>query len=145
MLMHEVNILIYAHRVEPPEHAEYARWMVALAHGPEPFALAELVCSAFVRIVTNPRLFTPITERAMAVAFVENLRRRPNGRPLRPGPENWKIFVRLCEQSDARGKLIADAYHAALVIEHGCELATADADFARFPDLRWRHPLRPRG
>jgi predicted nucleic acid-binding protein len=41
----------------------------------------------------------------------------------------------------ARGKLVADAYHAALAIEHGCEFITADADFARFPRLRQRHPL----
>ncbi|MGB0679079.1 MAG: PIN domain-containing protein [Polyangiales bacterium] len=43
----------------------------------------------------------------------------------------------------ARGKLIADAYHAALAIEHGCEWATVDGDFARFPHLRWTHPLPP--
>jgi predicted nucleic acid-binding protein len=35
----------------------------------------------------------------------------------------------------------ADAYFAALAIEHGCEWITADRGFARFPGLRWRHPL----
>ena len=35
----------------------------------------------------------------------------------------------------------ADAYIAALAIEHGCELITTDSDFARFPGLPWRHPL----
>jgi predicted nucleic acid-binding protein len=37
--------------------------------------------------------------------------------------------------------LVTDAYLAALAIEHGCELITTDSDFARFQDLRWRHPL----
>ena len=41
------------------------------------------------------------------------------------------------------GKLLADAYHAATALEHGCEWYTFDGDFARFPDLRWRHPLAP--
>ena len=36
---------------------------------------------------------------------------------------------------------MSDAYHAALALEHGAELLTADRDFARFPGLRWRHPL----
>jgi PIN domain len=34
-----------------------------------------------------------------------------------------------------------DAYLAALAIEHGCEVITADRDFRGFPGLRWRHPL----
>ncbi len=42
---------------------------------------------------------------------------------------------------DARGNLVADAYHAALAIEHGVEWGTTDRDYARFPGLRWRHPL----
>jgi len=47
----------------------------------------------------------------------------------------------LCERATARGNLVADAYHAALAIEHGCEWLTLDRDFARFPDLSWRDPL----
>lgn len=141
--MPDVNVLIYAHRREPPEHEAYARWLVLLATSPEPFALSELVASAFVRIVTNPRAFSPPTDRATALRFMNNLRLRANCRSLRPGQRNWELFSSLCEQADARGKLIADAYHAALAIEHGCELVTNDVDFARFPALRWRHPLRP--
>lgn len=41
----------------------------------------------------------------------------------------------------AKGHLVADAYHAALVIESGSEWITTDRDFSRFPGLRWRHPL----
>jgi uncharacterized protein len=37
--------------------------------------------------------------------------------------------------------LVADAYHAALAIEHGCELVTVDGDFARFAGLRYPAPL----
>ena len=42
---------------------------------------------------------------------------------------------------EAKGNLVPGAYLAALAIEHGCELISADRDFARFPGLRWRHPL----
>ena len=36
---------------------------------------------------------------------------------------------------------MTDAYFAALAIESGSEWITAHRGFARFPGLRWRHPL----
>ena len=142
MRVADVNVLIYAHRAESPDHEEYARWLTELAEGDEPFASSEIAASGFVRIVTSPRMVETPTPLATALAFVDELHTRPNCVRLRPGPGHWAIFARLCEAVKARGKLVADAYHAALAIEHGCELATTDADFARFPGLRWRHPLR---
>lgn len=144
LILPDVNVLLYAHRREYPEHEAYARWLRGVVASDEPFALSELVGSAFIRIVTNPRAFDPITPRAMAVAFLEQLRRRSNCVVLRPGPRNWEVFTSLCDRADATGKLVADAYHAALAIEHGCEFVTNDADFARFEPLRWRHPLTAR-
>jgi predicted nucleic acid-binding protein len=61
---------------------------------------------------------------------------------LTPGDRHWQIFSDLCRTSHAKGNLVADAYHTALAIEHGCEWITADRDFARFKGLRWRHPLQ---
>jgi hypothetical protein len=61
--------------------------------------------------------------------------------PVTPGQRHWEIFTRLCTAVGARGNLVADAYFAALAIESGSELITTDRDFARFPGLRWRHPL----
>jgi predicted nucleic acid-binding protein len=39
------------------------------------------------------------------------------------------------------GNLATDAHLAALAIEHGCVLCSNDADFGRFPGLRWVNPL----
>jgi toxin-antitoxin system PIN domain toxin len=141
MLLPDVNVLIYAHRVESPEHERYAAWLIRLASEPEPFALSELGASSFVRIVTNPRIWRTPTETTDALAFVDRLRARSNARPLTHGPASWEIFGALCREAKARGKLVADAYHAALAIEHGCEFVTTDGDFARFAGLRHRHPL----
>lgn len=60
-----------------------------------------------------------------------------------PGPRHWNLFRHLLEESGAIGSLISDAWYAALAIEHGCEWITDDADFARFPSLRWRQPGTP--
>jgi uncharacterized protein len=141
VLLPDVNVLIYAHRLESPEHPRYADWLRGLAEGPEPFALSELGASGFIRIVTNPKIWEEPTSTEDALEFIERLRQRSNARLLTYGPASWDVFARLCRAARARGKLIADAYHAALAIEHGCELVTADGDFARFAGLRHRHPL----
>jgi hypothetical protein len=141
VLLPDVNVLIYAHRAESPEHPRYADWLRRLAGGPEPFALSELGASGFVRIVTNPRIWDEPTTIEDALEFIARLRRRSNARLLTHGPASWQLFERLCLATRARGKLVADAYHAALAIEHGCELVTADGDFSRFAGLRHRHPL----
>jgi uncharacterized protein len=143
MQLPDVNVLIYAHRAESPEHDRYAEWLARLAEAQAPFALSELGASGFVRIVTNPKIWEVATTTADALAFIQRLRSRSNARVLTHGPASWEIFASLCTQSKARGKLVADAYHAALAIEHGCEFITADSDFNRFPGLRCSHPLGP--
>lgn len=61
--------------------------------------------------------------------------------PLFEGPRHWEIFDRLCRKIGARANLVPDAYLAALAIESGSTFYSADRGFARFPDLRWEHPM----
>lgn len=138
--MPDVNVLVYAHREESPSHARYAQWLITLATGPEPFALSEFVLHGFVRVVTNSRIFDPPSTTQQAFQFLDELIARPSCTMIRAGQSHWRIFRQLCDQTEVRGKLVADAVHAALAIESGCEWVTADTDFARFaPTLRWRH------
>ena len=144
MLLPDVNVLIYAHRADSsPDHPRYAEWLTRMATGVEPFALSLPVLVGFVRIVTNARIFGPPSTLDQAFAFLAELSARPNARLVAPGPDHMEIFERVCRDSRATGKLVADAHHAAVAIEHGCTMVSTDADFARFPALRWRHPLRP--
>lgn len=39
------------------------------------------------------------------------------------------------------GKLTTDAHIAAIAHRHRATVHTADTDFDRFPDVRWRNPL----
>lgn len=142
MKLCDVNVLIYAHREESTEHEAFAAFLRELAEGPSAFGLSEAVLSGFVRIVTNPKVFKQPTPTSLALEFCDSLRRRPQAVLLRPGERNWQIFHHICRSLPAKGKLVADAWHAALAIEHGCEWLSTDADFARFPDLNWSHPLR---
>lgn len=140
MQVPDVNVLIYAHREDSPEHERYAAWLRDLVESDEPFALAEIALAGFLRIVTNPKIFDPPTPMKTAIAFCDRLVRWPRAVLLAPGPEHSKIFLALC--ADIRGPVVSDAYLAALAIEHGCELVTTDGDFGRFKGLRSRHPLR---
>ena len=142
MKLCDVNVLIYAHREESREHEAYAAFIRELAEGPSAFGLSEAVLCGFVRVVTNPKIFKQPTPAAIALEFCHSLRSRPQAVVLRPGERNWQIFQQLCLSLSAKGKLVADAWHAALAIEHGCEWISTDGDFARFPMLKWSHPLR---
>jgi uncharacterized protein len=145
MFLLDVNVLIYAHRSDSCEdHPRYAAFVTEIATGYEPFALSSLVLGGVVRIVTNPRVFRRPSTLDEVFAFVGELVARPNARVVHPGPRHLEIFEELCRRSGATGKLAADAQHAAVAIEHGCDMITTDADFDRFPGLRWRHPLRGR-
>ncbi|HKK29692.1 MAG TPA: type II toxin-antitoxin system VapC family toxin [Alphaproteobacteria bacterium] len=143
MKLCDVNVLIYAHREDAsPEHPAYADWLRRLVAGPSAFGVSEAVLGGFVRIVTNPKVFKEPTPTDMALRFCQNLLDSPQACVLRPGDRNWMIFQSLCRTANLRGKLVADAWHAALAIEYDCEWISTDADFSRFEGLRWRHPLK---
>lgn len=141
MRLPDVNVLLYAHHAAMPEHRRYVEVLRGLVDSEEPFGLSQLVLSGFLRVSTIPGVLLAPSPMEVALEFVEELTSRPNARLLRPGLEHWKIFTRLLRQGRATGKLVADAYHAALAIEHGCEWLSADGDFTRFRGLRVRHPL----
>ena len=141
MLLADVNVYLYAMRLESERHAEYRQWLEHRLAGPEPFGVSELVLSAFVRIVTNHRVYRVPTLTDGAIEFCEAVLASPAAIPVRSGPRHWALFAHLCRAGGARGNLVPDAYLAALAIEHGATLATADRGFLRYPGVRLVHPL----
>ena len=141
MILLDVNVLVYAHRRDAPDHARYREWLQSVLESDVAYGLADLVLSGFLRVVTHPRVFKQPSPLETALTFVAEARDRPNCVPVAPGERHWEIFVRLAREVGARGNMIADAYLAALAIESGSEWVTTDRDYARFPGLRWRHPL----
>lgn len=137
----DVNVLVYAHRSDATDHVMYRRWVENLVDSPTAFGMSDLVLSSFVRIVTHPGIFSGATDIRTAIGIAGAIRTQPNCVLIEPGPRHWRIFADLCHSVGAKGNLVADAYFAALAIESGSTWITADRDFARFPGLRWRHPL----
>lgn len=124
-----------------PGHPAFRRWLDSVVNGDAAYGMTDVVLSSFIRVVTNPRVFSEPNSLDEAIAATDALRTPSNCIVVPPGPRHWEIFVRLCQDAGARGDLITDAYLAAIAIESGSEWVTTDRDFSRFPGLRWRHPL----
>lgn len=141
MILADVNILIYAHREDAPDHRRFREWLEGVLAGSEPFGISDLILSGFIRVVTHPRIFDPPSPLARALEFADVLRNHPRAVRITPGERHWQIFTGLCSSTHAGGNLVADAYLAALAIESACEWITTDRDYRRFAGLRWRHPF----
>jgi toxin-antitoxin system PIN domain toxin len=125
-----------------PDSNRYADWLAQLLDSGDRFAVSELVFSGFLRIVTNPKIFKRPSTLENAAAFIDVIVANPNCVRVSPGETHWDIVVNLCKAAGARGNLISDAYLAAIAIESDCEWVTNDRDYAIFPGLKWKHPLR---
>jgi uncharacterized protein len=141
MILVDVNILVYARRPDAIDHARYLAWLQDALYSDETCGLSELALSGMVRIVTHPQIYPKPTPIDLALNFAQELRDDEGSVIISPGARHWEIFTRLCKSAAAKGNLVSDAYFAALAVESGAEWITADRDYARFPGLRWRHPL----
>lgn len=142
MILPDVSVLVCAHRKDAQDHRAELDWLEDVVNADSAFGLSDLVVSGFLRVVTNPRAFLKRTPLAEAMQFADQLRRQPHRVAIMPGRDHRRIFRSLCDEAGAKGNLIPDAFLAAMAIEHGCEWITTDGDFARFPGLRRRHPLK---
>ena len=137
----DVNVLVYAHRADLPEHRDYRSLLEQLGNGEEPLGLAEIVLSGFVRVLTNRRIFREPTTSQAAWEAVDRLLAAPAAVRLQTGERHWGLFRQLADDIDARGNDVADAYLAAYAIDNNAAWLSADRGFARFRRLRWNHPL----
>lgn len=142
MLLMDVNVLVYAHRQDVKNHAEYYTWLEGVINSDLAYGYSELVLSGFLRVVTHPKIFEEPSSLKVALSFVNQLRLQPNALCITPGNSHWDIFQNLIVMTKAKGNLIPDAYHAALAIESGSEWVTTDKGFKRFKGLKFSHPLR---
>lgn len=144
MFFLDVNVLVGAQRNDDSPHSRtMRRWLEDALVGHEALGLSELALSAMVRIVTHPGVFEQPAAPSEAIAFADALRAAPQAAIVRPGGRHWTIFSDLVTQHRLRGNDVPDAYYAALALEHGATLVTADRGFQRF-GVRLLDPTAPR-
>jgi toxin-antitoxin system PIN domain toxin len=144
LIIVDINLLLYAVNRDTPQHDIAHAWWRGVLEGDESVGLAWLVILGFIRIATNPRIFPNPLAADEALAIVDDWLRLDHVQPVEPTGRHWGIFKEIVEPLGAAGNLTSDAHLAALAIEHGALLCSADGDFARFAHLRWRNPLAAR-
>ena len=135
----DVNVLLCGFREELSQHRQAREWIQA-ALSRHRLAIPTLTEVGFLRLATT-RL-GPLTAAPWeaAWAFLEALFQAG---AVRAGPEihHASIFDELVRKYAWQGDKSSDAWLAALAIEQGAILVSADSDFRTIRELRWRHPF----
>jgi toxin-antitoxin system PIN domain toxin len=139
----DANVLLYAVDGSSPFNAPALEWLERWLNGTRRVGLPWQSLAAFVRIATNPRAVAEPLPVPAAWAFVEEWLDAPAAWVPQPTPAHRAVLGTLLRELDLHGNLVSDAELAALCIEHGLTIVSADSDFARFPQITWLNPLRP--
>ena len=137
----DLNLLLYAVNRDSAVHQRARTFVDAAMSGEEMIGIPWVVVLGFLRLATNPRVFPAALSMEKAIDTVDRWFGRPSTTPLSPGERHWEILRDLLHERGSSASLTTDAHLAALAIENGAELCSADTDFARFRGLRWTNPL----
>lgn len=142
MTLVDANLLLYAVDASAPAHEAARTWLDEELSGTTATGFAWIALLAFLRISTNPRIYRQPLAPGEALAHVERWLSQPGSVVLAPGRRHLRILRSLLEHRGTAANLASDAHLAAIALEHGAVLCSADRDFARFEGLRWFDPLR---
>ncbi len=137
----DANVLLYAVDDTSPFNASAVAWLEAALNGPQRVGIAWPTLTAFLRITTHPRALAQPLTPASAWSHVEEWLACETVWIPAPTERHAGVLAGLLTAYDLRGNLIADAELAALAIEHGLSVCSADTDFARFREIRWINPI----
>lgn len=141
MILVDANILVYAH-VEDFDHHERARdWLDQCLAGPARVGLPWESLAAYLRIVTNPRIFPRPLSAVRAMAQVREWLERDAAWTPTPTERHAEFISENLKIDGVRADLIPDAHLAAIARGHGLTVMSNDSNFARFPGVRWENPL----
>ena len=144
MILLDANLLIYSYVASFPQHEAAHSWLDAQFAARHRVGLPWASLLGFLRIVTNPRIFERPAPAVGAWQQVQTWLGADGVWIPEPTEHHREIVDALVLRGTMHGNLIPDAHLAAIAIGHGLTLCSADADFARFPGLRWENPLRDR-
>lgn len=139
--MPDLNLLVYAVDRRSPAHRATVQWWNGLLSGNETVGFSWTVLLGFVRLTTNRNVMLSPLSPGDALDYVDRWLALPVTTVIEPTTGHARVLRDLLAQVGTGGNLVSDAHLAALAIEHGGELCSADRDFGRFPGLRWTNPL----
>jgi uncharacterized protein len=137
----DANLLLFAVDATSAAHDRVAAWLTEQLNGERRVGLPWESLTAFVRIASNPRVYGQPLRPDDAWRKVEAWLAAPTVWIPAATDRHADVLGGLIRRYQLSGNLIPDAHIAALAIEHGLEVCSADTDFARFTEIRWRNPL----
>ena len=137
----DANLLLYATDSRFPHHARARGWIEAQLNSAHRVGLPWQSLGAYLRLATHPRILDHPLAPAVAWRQVTEWLAAPAAWVPASGPGYAELLAGLIERHEVAGKLVPDAMLAALALEHGLEVCSADTDFARFTEVRWHNPL----
>jgi uncharacterized protein len=144
VILVDANILVYAHVKSLAQHKTARAWLDQQLNGPTRVGLPWVALLAFLRLVTNPRVFERPEPMVDAWCQVRAWLDCDTAWIPQPTERHTELLNELLSLPGVHANLVPDAHLAALALEHGLTLCSTDGDFARFPNLRWRNPLSER-
>lgn len=141
----DANLLLYATDRLSPAHRAASTWLTDTLNGDRRVGLPWQTIGAFLRIATHPRVARHPLSGSAAWDVVEGWLAAETVWIPPAGRQTARAYGELTRKVPITGNLVPDAQLAALAMEHGLVVYSADADFARFPGVSWVNPLSTGG
>jgi toxin-antitoxin system PIN domain toxin len=137
----DANLLIHARNSGSAQHHQAVQWLESALNGNRRVGLPWVSLHAFLRISTNPRVFTRPLPSDLATEQVRAWLGSPMAWIPEPTTKHAEVLATIVRDNHVTGPLVTDAVLASIALEHGLTVYSTDADFARFSEIRWRNPL----
>ena len=138
----DVNVLLYSINEQAPEHQRIHRWWEVALTSDESVGLPWLVLAGFLRLSTNPKVFSAPLPVDDALSQITAWLGAKAVTTISEKPNHWAVLRSLLAETGTAGNLTTDAHLAALAITHDATMVSCDNDFSRFRTLRWENPAR---
>ncbi len=139
MILVDANVLIYAVNEDAPQHDEARGWLEDVLDSNETIGLTWIVLLAFIRLVTNHRIFPSPMTTDQAFDVVDAWLAHPHVVVPSPSVGHASVLRDLLARTGSAANLVNDAHLAALALAHGATVASYDGDFNRF-GVAWTSP-----
>ena len=137
----DANLLLFAVDLRSRWHNPARSWMDEVLNGTKRVGLPWQSLAAFLRIITHPRVTEVPLQPDEAWGHIEAWLGAPAAWIPQPTSSHADVLGSLIRSYQLRANMVSNTQLAAVAIEHGLTVYSADTDFARFKEIRWENPL----
>jgi toxin-antitoxin system PIN domain toxin len=141
MILIDTNLLLYANVIGSAHHDRAKQWLEDQFRQEMRIGLPWHSLLGFVRIASNARAYSRAATVETAWRQVRSWLSVASVWIPETTERHADVIEGLLRSARLDSHDVMDAHLAALAIEHGLILCSADRDFARYPSLRWFNPL----